>query len=64
MIKWAVELAPYGISYEQRRAIKVQAFADFIAEAQLFSLKTDSKSSRQLHGCCTWMDPPQAKVME
>jgi len=32
MIKWAVELAPYGISYEPRRAIKAQALADFIAE--------------------------------
>jgi len=32
MIKWAVELAPYAISYEPRRAIKVQALADFMAE--------------------------------
>ena len=27
MIKWAIELAPYGISYEPRRAIKAQALA-------------------------------------
>ena len=32
MVKWAVELAPYGINYEPRRAIKAQALADFIAE--------------------------------
>jgi len=32
MIKWAIELAPYGNSYEPRRAIKAQALADFIAE--------------------------------
>jgi len=32
MVKWAVELAPYGLSYEPRKAIKAQALADFIAE--------------------------------
>jgi len=32
MVKWAIELAPYGIKYEPRRAIKAQALADFIAE--------------------------------
>jgi len=32
MVKWAVELAPYGINYEPRRAMKAQALADFIAE--------------------------------
>jgi len=32
MIKWVVELAPYGISYEPRRAIKTQALDHFIAE--------------------------------
>jgi len=32
MVKWAVELAPYDINYEPRRAIKAQALADFIAE--------------------------------
>jgi len=32
MVKWAVELAPYGINYEPRRAIKAQALADFIVE--------------------------------
>jgi len=32
MIKWLVKLAPYGINYELRRAIKAQALADFIAE--------------------------------
>ena len=32
MVKWAVELAPYGINYEPRSAIKAQALEDFIAE--------------------------------
>jgi len=32
MVKWAIELAPYGINYEPRRAIKAQALADFITE--------------------------------
>jgi len=32
MIKWAIELAPYRISYEPRRAITAQALAEFIAE--------------------------------
>ena len=31
-IKWAIELAPYGTSYEPRRATKAQPLADFIAE--------------------------------
>ena len=32
MVKWAIELAPYGISYEPKRAIKAQALVDFVAE--------------------------------
>ena len=32
MIKWAIQLAPYGISYELRKAIKAQALANFIAK--------------------------------
>ena len=32
MVKWAIELAPYGLSYEPRKDIKAQALADFIAE--------------------------------
>jgi len=32
MVKWAIELAPYDIKYEPRRAIKAQALANFIAE--------------------------------
>ena len=35
MIKWAIDLAPYGISYEPRRAIKAQALADFVAECSI-----------------------------
>ncbi|XP_056697840.1 uncharacterized protein [Spinacia oleracea] len=32
MLKWAIELNAFDISYEPRKAIKGQAFADFIAE--------------------------------
>ena len=32
MLKWAVELNAFDLSYEPRKAIKGQAFADFIAE--------------------------------
>jgi len=32
MVKWVVELAPYGLSYEPRKAIKAQALEDFTAE--------------------------------
>ena len=35
MIKWVIELAPYGISYELKRAIKAQALADFITECSI-----------------------------
>jgi len=35
MIKWAVELTPYGINYEPRRAIKAQGLAEFIAECSI-----------------------------
>jgi len=31
MFEWSIELAPYGINYEPRRAIKAEALADFIA---------------------------------
>ena len=34
MVKWVVELALYGISYESRRAIKAQALADLLSNAQ------------------------------
>ena len=30
--KWAIELLPFDITYEPRRAIKSQVLADFIAE--------------------------------
>ncbi|CAA0822963.1 Unknown protein, partial [Striga hermonthica] len=32
LVKWAVELSEYTITYEPRRAIKAQALADFIQE--------------------------------
>ncbi|KAL0402066.1 UNVERIFIED_CONTAM: hypothetical protein Slati_4236500 [Sesamum latifolium] len=35
MIKWAIELGEYDISYQPRSAIKAQALAEFINEATL-----------------------------
>jgi len=32
MMKWAVELSEFRITYEPRQAIKAQALADFVAE--------------------------------
>ena len=32
MVAWAVELSEYGLIYEQRKAVKAQALADFIVE--------------------------------
>lgn len=40
--KWCVELTEYEITYEPRKAIKVQAIADFIAELPL----TDEEANR------------------
>lgn len=31
-VKWAVELAQFDIAYEQRIAVKAQAFVDFLQE--------------------------------
>jgi len=35
MVKWAMELAEYDVSYEPRGPIKAQALADFVAELTL-----------------------------
>ncbi|CAA0843037.1 Unknown protein, partial [Striga hermonthica] len=35
MVKWAVELGEYNVSFEMRRAIKAQALADFIQEGTM-----------------------------
>jgi len=32
MVKWAIELAEFGLRFVSRHAIKSQAFADFVAE--------------------------------
>jgi len=32
MIKWSLELSEFHIHYELRKALKVQVFADFLAE--------------------------------
>ncbi|CAA0839165.1 Unknown protein, partial [Striga hermonthica] len=35
MVKWAVELGEYNVSFEARKAIKAQALADFIREGTM-----------------------------
>ncbi|MCH91114.1 maturase K [Trifolium medium] len=32
MLKWSLELAEFDITYESRKALKVQVLADFVAE--------------------------------
>ena len=56
MIKWAIELAPYEISYEPRRAIKVQVLADFIAKCTTPHHENDQPEEPAAAWCCTWMD--------
>jgi len=52
MVKWAIELAPCGITYELKRAIKGQALANFIAE---WSTPDEPQRKVILHRCYTLM---------
>ena len=64
MVKWAIELAPYGIKYEPRRAIKAQALADFIAECSTSPPQPDNQIRTPQLGRSVWMDPRRAGVVE
>ncbi|KAL0287447.1 UNVERIFIED_CONTAM: hypothetical protein Sradi_7125300 [Sesamum radiatum] len=43
LVKWAVELSEYDISYMPRTTIKAQALADFISEIAEMSIKDTSQ---------------------
>ncbi|KAL0367030.1 UNVERIFIED_CONTAM: Ribonuclease HI [Sesamum radiatum] len=48
LVKWAVELSEYGISYFPRTAIKAQALADFVSEMAEMTIKDASKDQKWL----------------
>ncbi|KAL0293354.1 UNVERIFIED_CONTAM: hypothetical protein Sradi_6941100 [Sesamum radiatum] len=48
LVKWAVELSEYDISYMPRMTIKAQALADFISEMAEMTLKDASQDQRWL----------------
>ncbi|KAL0406387.1 UNVERIFIED_CONTAM: hypothetical protein Slati_3952600 [Sesamum latifolium] len=48
LVKWAVELSEYDISYMPRTTIKAQALADFISEMAKISIKDASQDQRWL----------------
>ncbi|KAL0445369.1 UNVERIFIED_CONTAM: hypothetical protein Slati_2259600 [Sesamum latifolium] len=48
LVKWAVELSEYDISYMPRTTIKAQALADFISEMAEKSIKDASQDQRWL----------------
>ncbi|KAL0355521.1 UNVERIFIED_CONTAM: hypothetical protein Sradi_3999000 [Sesamum radiatum] len=48
LVKWAVELSEYDISYMPRMTIKAQALADFVSEIAEMSIKDASQDQRWL----------------
>ncbi|KAL0411956.1 UNVERIFIED_CONTAM: hypothetical protein Slati_3785300 [Sesamum latifolium] len=48
LVKWAVELCEYDISYPPRTTIKVQALADFVSEMAGISLEDTFKTEKWL----------------
>ncbi|KAL0439123.1 UNVERIFIED_CONTAM: hypothetical protein Slati_2395300 [Sesamum latifolium] len=46
LVKWAVELSEYDISYMPRTTIKAQALADFMSEMMEISIKDTSQDQR------------------
>ncbi|KAL0405923.1 UNVERIFIED_CONTAM: hypothetical protein Slati_3906200 [Sesamum latifolium] len=48
LVKWAVELSEYDISYMPRTTIKAQALADFVSEMAKMSIKDASQDQRWL----------------
>ena len=50
ILNWAAKLAPYRINYEPRKAIKVQALANFVAECSVSDeLKIEDSKSWMLY---------------
>ncbi|KAL0394374.1 UNVERIFIED_CONTAM: hypothetical protein Slati_4403600 [Sesamum latifolium] len=75
LVKWAVELSKYDISYMPRTTIKVQALADFISEIaemsvkdtsqdQMWLLHVDGSSTTQGSGASIVIMTPQGEDLE
>ncbi|KAL0433277.1 UNVERIFIED_CONTAM: hypothetical protein Slati_2662000 [Sesamum latifolium] len=61
LIKWAIELSEYDISYLPGTTIKAQALADFISEVT-GAPPEESPGTRD--DCYTWADPLPSKEVE
>ncbi|KAL0454671.1 UNVERIFIED_CONTAM: hypothetical protein Slati_0806300 [Sesamum latifolium] len=61
LIKWAVELSEYDISYLPRTTIKAQALANFVSEVTGAPRR---KLPGTRNGCCMWMGPLPPKEVE
>ncbi|KAL0421297.1 UNVERIFIED_CONTAM: hypothetical protein Slati_3152600 [Sesamum latifolium] len=48
LVKWAVELSEYDISYLPRTTIKAQALADFVSEMMEMTIKEASQDQKWL----------------
>ncbi|KAL0455811.1 UNVERIFIED_CONTAM: hypothetical protein Slati_0920300 [Sesamum latifolium] len=75
LIKWAIELSEYDISYLPRTTIKAQALADFVSEmtgttqeevpkARPWLLHVDGSSTAQGSGAGIVLTTPQGDDME
>ncbi|KAL0381941.1 UNVERIFIED_CONTAM: Polyprotein P3 [Sesamum latifolium] len=75
LVKWAVELSEYDISYMPRTTIKAQALADFISEMtemsiketsqeQIWLLHVDGSSTTQGSGAGIVITTPQGEDLE
>ncbi|KAL0415480.1 UNVERIFIED_CONTAM: Polyprotein P3 [Sesamum latifolium] len=75
LVKWAVELSEYDISYMPRTTIKAQALADFISEItemsiketsqeQIWLLHVDGSSTTQGSGAGIVITTPQGEDLE
>ncbi|KAL0284771.1 UNVERIFIED_CONTAM: hypothetical protein Sradi_7189300 [Sesamum radiatum] len=75
LVKWAVELSEYDISYMPRTTIKAQALADFISEIaemsikdtsqdQVWLLQVDDSSATQDSGIGIVITTPQGEDLE
>ena len=78
LVKWAIELGEYDLSYEPRSAIKAQALADFIAEftpgardaeqpikasASCWKLYVDGSSSQEGSGAGLLLESPEGQEL-
>ena len=55
LVKWALELGEYDITYEPRGPIKAQVLADFLAELTLPSVGGDGDASRKDAVTTRWL---------